>query len=379
MIFRDSAVCHRPSARARGFTLIELLVVIAIIAVLIALLLPAVQAAREAARRAQCTNNLKQLGLALANYESGNGSYMMGFNFQNYPGGVGYADGIGPLAQLMPFLEQGNVFNTYNTGLGPFCDANFTVCGVGLSTLWCPSDGSVSGLKHTFAVGYISPLGNGAMPMTYSNYATSMGYWTGFIPGSNVTARLAQFNGITFCAGYPPNYPSATLAGQTAGIVRISSITDGTSNTIAFGERAHGLFSQTDGGGNVDNSSFFGWNWWTSGNYGDTEFTEFYPMNPQKRLNLSTFVGTYDQAGPFPLAASSFHPGGANFAFCDGSVRFLKESIDTWTFPTGSELPTGVTRDSSTRLYSIATGAKIGVYQMLGSRNGGEVISADAY
>ena len=377
MIFRDSLVGDRKSARDRGFTLIELLVVIAIIAVLIALLLPAVQAAREAARRTQCTNNLKQLGLAMANYESGNGSYMMGFNFQKYPDGNFY-DGIGPLPQLMPFLEQGNVFNTYNTGLGPFCDANFTVCGVGLSALWCPSDGSVSGLRYNFKAGYISPLGNGAMPMTYSNYATSMGYWTGFIPGSNVAARLAQFNGIAFCAGYPPNYPDPARAGQTAGIVRIASVTDGTSNTIAFGERAHGLFSKTDGGSDPDNSSFNVWNWWTSGNYGDTEFSEFYPINPQKSLNLATFTGTYDQAGPFPLAASSFHPGGANFAFCDGSVKFLKDSIDSWSFPIGAQLPNGITRDGS-RIYQIAAGAKVGVYQKLGSRNGGEVISADAY
>ena len=376
----DILVSSGPAAatRRRGFTLIELLVVIAIIAVLIALLLPAVQAAREAARRAQCTNNLKQLALAMANYESANSSYVMGFNFQHYPSDGNYYDGIGPLPQLAPFIEQSNIFSSYNTSLGPFCDQNFTVCGVGISSLWCPSDGSVNGYRYTFQVGYITPLGNGAMPMTYSNYATSMGYWTGFIPGSNVSARLAQFNGVTYAVGYPPDYPTPSLAGQGAPVTRISSITDGTSNTIMFGERAHGLFSKTDGGTNTDNSSFNGWNWWTSGNYGDTEFTEFYPINPQKKINLAAFpTGTYDQAGPFPLAASSFHPGGANFAFCDGSVRFLKESIDSWTInPAAGGLPQGVTYQPP--FYYPSPGA-VRVYQALSTINGGEVISADQY
>jgi prepilin-type N-terminal cleavage/methylation domain-containing protein/prepilin-type processing-associated H-X9-DG protein len=365
--------------RERGFTLIELLVVIAIIAVLIALLLPAVQAAREAARRAQCTNNLKQLGLSMANYEGTYGSYPMGFSFQNYPNGQSY-DAVSPMVQLSPFFEQGNIYSAYNSGLGAFCDANFTVCGAGISTLWCPSDGSINGYRYTFKVGYISPLGNGAMPMTYSNYATSMGYWTGFIPGSNVVSRLSQFNGVTSAVGYPGFYPnSPSLAGQGIPSVRLSSVTDGTSNTIALGERAHGLFSMNDGGGNSDNNSFNGWNWWTSGNYGDTEFTEFYPINPQKRINLAAFpVGTYDQAGPFPLGASSFHPGGANFAMLDGSVRFLKDSIDSWVVQTATGLPVGVTRDAN-RLYQISPGSKVGVYQSLGSRNGGEVISSDSY
>jgi prepilin-type processing-associated H-X9-DG protein len=235
-------------------------------------------------------------------------------------------------------------------------------------------------------VGYISPLGNGALPMTYSSYATSFGDWATGIPyvSTNLPGRLAQANGITFAIGYPAAYPSPTgppdshAAGVSSSPCKISSITDGTSNTIAFGERAHGLFSMNDNGGG-DNSSFNGWNWWVSGNYGDTQFTEFYPINPQKHLNLAT--GTGIQATDFVLGASSFHPGGANFAFCDGSVRFLKESIDTWqlVFNGTNELPVGVTYDPAVRIYVVTKGAKIGVYQALGSRNGGEVISADSY
>jgi prepilin-type processing-associated H-X9-DG protein len=149
-------------------------------------------------------------------------------------------------------------------------------------------------------------------------------------------------------------------------------------NTIAFGEHAHGLFSRTpDERGYTD---FYDWNWWVSGNYGDTLFTTFYPMNPQKQLKTGYY--NYNQGDDVVLAASSFHPGGSNFAFLDGSVRFLKDSIDSWPLnpgPDGALIPSGWTQAAPWLPFVPGPRAKVGVYQALSSRNGGEAISADSY
>ena len=137
---------QRKRLLSHGFTLIELLVVIAIIAVLIALLLPAVQSAREAARRAQCVNNLKQLGLALANYESANGIYPYGMARENCGPNClfspnGYYVGSSLFVRMLPYLEQQVLANAYNYSLINWTADNATVGATGLSVLWCPSDG----------------------------------------------------------------------------------------------------------------------------------------------------------------------------------------------------------------------------------------------
>jgi prepilin-type N-terminal cleavage/methylation domain-containing protein/prepilin-type processing-associated H-X9-DG protein len=380
-----------------GFTLIELLVVIAIIAVLIGLLLPAVQAAREAARRAQCVNNLKQITLALANYESANGSYPFGQARENVgPNGLGgqyafnYFVGSSLFIRLLPFLEQGTMYNAWNFAFINDVVQQTTVGKSGWATLWCPSDGAIVGLHNTIACwGWDCT----AQTLTYSSYAGCMGTFDRIALRAQVTstsaytAILSQGNGMFFYLGWPvgnPPVPPCPIATNPGSIppVKIADITDGLSNTFAFSERAHGKLSKSP---DPDKSIDFIWNGdWTSGAYGDTLFTTLYPLNPQGKIQLDASESKTTGADPnfdanednFSISASSFHPGGANFSFVDGSVRFIKDTISKWPYgPDGT--PTGLTYNASTGLLNYS--GLQGVYQALSTRAGGEVISADQY
>jgi prepilin-type processing-associated H-X9-DG protein len=162
--------------------------------------------------------------------------------------------------------------------------------------------------------------------------------------------------------------------------ISIAGITDGTSNTFLSSERAHGRFSGSD---------IYCWNWWTSGNYGDTMFSTFYPMNPFNKLPQTPWCCQDGGPDSNVASAASFHPGGANFGFADGSVKFLKDSISSWSiqpgpgghvhFVGGPGFPVGISRDATSYAFLFTPGFNVGVYQALSTRNGGEVISSDQY
>jgi len=361
---------RNPSGRraARGFTLIELLVVIAIIAVLIGLLLPAVQSAREAARRIQCVNNLKQLALACHNYQDANQCFPSG-TYYMYPVVCNrWKQGPSFYMGLLSFFEQSSVYNAYNANLHPYQAHNSTVMGMGFNALWCPSDGEVSNpIVATIPRNYLggcSGMGGGQVvdppwKLYHTTYAGNAGVLPAYPTGPS---------------GVDPNY--STLMGIANGVIhfgsttRIQAITDGTSNTFLLGERN---FRRIQPAAAKDV-----WMLWFSGAYSDTMFTTLYPINPQRLINgEAQDFGVPGGGNATTEAAGSNHPGGANFAMCDGTVRFIRDTVNSWAMDPTTLLPVGVTFVGNT--YTVVPGTQYGVYQALSSRNGGEVISADQF
>jgi prepilin-type processing-associated H-X9-DG protein len=320
--------------------------VIAIIAVLIALLLPAVQAAREAARRAQCVNNLKQLGLAMHNYESSNGALPQGMK------GCCWGSWLVPVLSV---IEQGSLYNSWNSygnnsGMPGFVDnlfryagaANTTVTATRVNVFYCPSDGSsntLTGIGKVTSQNYVANFGNVTMqqlPLT-------------------VGAVTWQFLGAPFTdIGSPlPDITTGVGAGAVSGNVRFASITDGLSNTMLLSEIIVGTGSGGKYGASYD---LRGFSWWA---YGGTYSGFLTPNSTQPDWMQSTGYCVYPgfsnppciggANGQVMMAARSRHPAGVNVCFGDGSVKFIKNTVSPTT------------------------------YMALSTTKGGEVVSSDAF
>jgi prepilin-type processing-associated H-X9-DG protein len=358
--------------------LIELLVVIAIIAVLISLLLPAVQSAREAARRIQCTNNMKQMALASMNYESANGCFQINRLAAPTPAPNyrAHVDGFGGLARILAYSEQAPLYNSINFAYCPYTFGNSTVVQTGLTAYWCPSDAQIINLGFYET----DPGWDGSnMTLRYSSYAGMAGtYALASASGCDQRAAsptlLALQNGVMIDTGL------STSAGGcgTIGPRSIAAITDGTSNTVMWAERCQTKLNNATG-------EFECKGWWSDGEYGDTSLTSFYPPNVAALPGYVTGSNFENPDGcdghsegsnsNLAISAQSLHPGGVNVAFCDGSVHFIKNTINTWNYN-----PPNMSRSSSSTNPCFPVSATgNGVWQSLTTINGGEVISSDQY
>jgi len=362
------------AATRRGFTLIELLVVIAIIAVLIALLLPAVQSAREAARRAQCVNNLKQIGLGMHNYHSTHGTFplggtatMGGYTPSSLYPGAGWGSWSAQ-ALLLGYMEQQPLYNAANFGIvsgwGPGWNINSTVSCAIINSFICPSDGmspvptnyyiwSGETTNYMYSVGTSTDFGKdetGVFTMAGRVYgvqsvtdgsSNTIAFGESLV-GDQTIEQVPYRDGPTLAAG------SATCKGGWCGVYDVSSLYN---QVIAdLNTCAAGLAKQGTIPGGTQNQKGFRW-CEPDGGFGAFN-TVVPPMSSQFAFNWCALRGTApnsNASGGQYQNATSNHPGGCNFLFADGSVHFIKSSISMRT------------------------------YWALGTKANGEVISADQY
>lgn len=337
----------------RGFTLIELLVVVAIIAVLIALPLPAVQSAREAARRAQCTNNLKQIGLAMHNYVAAHNAFPPG-RINSHITGMGNT--WGAYAQLLPQLEQTQVFNAFNFNLSPDIDpANTTGSAIFIATFLCPSDPSPPqyaqpnygmhnyllnvGNQYPVLTNPMAPLVGRPNGIFYENFAVQIGAITDGLSNTIASSEtIRSVPGIAFAAN-PLNGFVITGDNKITG-PPISSDDDYLTMCVA---PAPSLVFQVTRGSK-----------WHYGAPGHSMYNHRRAPN-DRQVDCRGGLPHSDKSDPLwswlslNVTARSQHPGGVQSLFCDGHVAFLKNSVS------------------------------LAVWQALGSANGAEVITSDSY
>jgi len=348
---------RRRGRLGRAFTLIELLVVIAIIAVLIALLLPAVQAAREAARRIQCVNNLKQLGLAVANYESGNNALPPQQTMKQ----VGTKQPTsytswGISARLAPFMEAGPLFNAMNFSIKYSDPPNTTVSYSVVGFLLCPSEPNQQ------------PNTNPAKGESFgvSNYGWNVGDWYVFGGAGSPTNRNAfAVNASRSYAAFTDGLSNTALSAEVVAYQPLlkSCFGNGSGGTFPTLSSPYNVPSPADslavlkaaadsGSCKVD----AGHTKWSIGSACYDGFTTALPPNAKVMVDATQHnydLSTIDENNGGPtfaaITARSHHPGGVNVMFGDGSVRFIKDSIDGMS------------------------------WRALGSIAGGEVVSSDQY
>jgi len=313
----------------RGFTLIELLVVIAIIAVLIALLLPAVRAARDAARKTQCTNNLKQLGIAMHNYHDVVGSFPTSF-WRNTLDPNGQANNVNRhswLAMILPYIEQNPVYAAMNFSISVDGPINATATMTPINVYQCPSDPSPTFSIYPRVDAGVGPNGNSGPKLSYAgnfgdNHNDDNTYW----PFPNLPTAREN--------GFGENKTQTGIMCRSGGTVSIRDVTDGLSNTFAAGEV---LFETND--------------WWTwanpNGSTCGTSCPICYTGVTQHLGDANSMKDSRNWRVGFGFRSQ--HSGITQFLFCDGRVSAIK--------------------CSTSRV----------VYRALSTRNQAEVLSSDSY
>jgi prepilin-type N-terminal cleavage/methylation domain-containing protein len=341
----------------RGFTLIELLVVIAIIAVLIALLLPAVQAAREAARRGQCLNNIKQLGLAFQNYESSNNVLPPAFVGSGTGNTVVWTNGWSALARILPYTEQNALFNSANFFIWKEDPTNTTTVAVNVAIFDCPSDPKTAPFLHDY--GYAGCNSYGACQGSWFVWGGFSGPYNNAAFSTNQARRFAEFtDGLsnTMIVAEVKASQAAANCRQTALslINNPNNIPSPYVNPFTIAPEYNSCNPTLVGAVQFEEHTE-----WSDGNVHASGYSTAWPPNKAIlgsaawNLGLDLDLNGINQelGGPTfaAITSRSYHPGGVDVGFGDGSARFVKSSVDGM------------------------------IWRALGTINGGEVVSSDAY